>query len=131
MSTAKLTVHPATAPTPTEAVVAAAKKFVTVTDSLGRSLKVKRLSGLDKLDLAKIVGPEGCANPAVMGPSVMAFSVKELDGEAILPPNSWAELRLLVGRLDDEGLQAVEDAYIANWGTVETPAQAEEALKNG
>lgn len=128
-SAPKLTINP-TAETPSEAVVKAASRFTTITDDLGRALKVRKLGSMQRLDLAQLVGAEGSANPGVMAPCSCAFAVVEIDGEPILPPNSYNELRALVGRLEDEGIQAVEDAYIAaGWvtsGTVDEKA----AIKN-
>ena len=114
----KVTIDPSD--TPSEAIIKAAKKVVTVTDSLGRELKVKKLGAMAKLDLARIVGAEGAKNEHVMGPCALAFSVTEIDGDPVLPPASYNELRVLVGRLDDEGLDAVGQAHVDHFGIVVT-----------
>ncbi len=111
----KIVVH-SDGDTPSEAIVKAASKMVETTDALGRKLKVRKLNAMMRLDLARIVGAEGVNNPAVMAPCSCAFAVSEIDGEGVYPPNTYNELRALVGRLDDEGIAAVEIAYIrAGW----------------
>jgi hypothetical protein len=115
-------------PTPSETIVRAAKKVVEVTDALGRTLKVRKLNALNKVDLAKMVGADGSVNEAVIGPCAVAFSVCEIDGEAILPPANYNELRLLVLRLDDEGLEAASQAHVDHFGiqaASENPALAQ------
>lgn len=92
------------------------KRVVEVTDALGRTLKVRKLNALNKVDLAALVGADGCQNEAVIGPCAIAFSVTEIDGEAILPPHSYMELRALIGRLDDEGLEAATQAHVDHFG---------------
>jgi hypothetical protein len=110
----KLTVkEPGASP---EGAPTTAKKTVEVTDALGRVLKVRKLNALNKVDLAQVVGAENCRNEAVMGPSAIAFSVAEINGEAVFQPATWAEMRSLIGRLDDEGLEAVTMAYIEHFG---------------
>jgi len=114
MAAPKLTVHEGE--TPSETVVNAARKVVEITDSLGRALKVRKLNAMMRLDLARLVGTEASQNPAVMAPCSCAMAVSEIDGETVFPPNTYNELRALVGKLDDEGIAAVEQAYIkAGW----------------
>ena len=119
---------------PTEAASASVKtnlKVVTVTDELGRKIVVRKLNALNKVDLAEVVGAERCENEAVIGPCAVAYSVSEIDGEQVFPPNSWSEMRVLLGRLDDEGIAAATMAHIDHFGVVpESMDEASDALKN-
>jgi hypothetical protein len=103
-------------------------KVVEVTDSLGRTLKVRKLSALNKVDLAQVVGSEGCKNEAVIGPCAIAFSVCEVDGEAIYQPTTYSEMRALIGRLEDEGIEAATMAHIEHFGVAEALTGAD--IKN-
>lgn len=119
---------PATAPTlqvhddaPSAAIIKAAKKTAVVTDSDGRKITIRRLNALAKLDLSAIVGAERSQNEGVIGPCALAFSVTELDGEVIQTPNSYAELRYLIGKLDDQGLDAVGLGHMVEFGVTAAP----------
>lgn len=129
MTQPKLTVA-ADAETPSEAVVNAARKVVEVTDALGRRLKVRKLNAMLRLDLAKLIGAADITNPAVMGPCTLAFAVTEIDGDQLYQAATFSELRGVVGKLDDEGLEAVERAYVeAGW--VDAAASASvDSVKN-
>lgn len=81
-----------------------------VWDDKGRFIEVRRLGPVDRMDLAVILGPENAKNPMVQGYSTLAFCVAKIDGEVIMPPMKYSELRSMVGRLGDEGLGAVAEA---------------------
>ena len=104
------------------------KKLVEVEDTLGRKLKIRKLNALMKADLAMMLGPEGTRNEEVRASYLMAFTVTEIDGEQVLTPNSYAELRQLLGRLDDEGIIAAGQAQIDHFGATIAPEAS--AVKN-
>lgn len=116
--------------TPTEVIVKAAKKVAEVTDSRGRTLKVRKLSALNKVDLSAVVGAENARNEGVIGPCAIAFSVTEIDGEPVMQPNSYAELRALIGRLDDEGLEAAGQAHVDHFGIAPDAEELKAGVKN-
>ncbi len=127
MTTVKLT----DPDTPSEAIIKAAKKVAEVTDAQGRLLRVRKLNALNRQDLAMVLGKEGCENPIVFNQSALAFSVVAIDGEPVMPPNTYAEMRALVGRLDDDGLIAAGQAAVDHFGAAaDDPALASAALKN-
>lgn len=107
-----------------------------VVDQLGRTLRVRKLNALGKVDLADLVGASRGQNEGVMAPALIAFSVCAIDGKPVLPPSNYKELRALIGQLDDEGLEAAAGVMIKNgWVAVqpETPEDIEAAgdgLKN-
>lgn len=112
----KLTVGTETAPAAAPAAVAKPNvahlinpMMAGVTDAKGRFFEVRKLTAMDRLDLAVILGPENSKNQMVQGYCALAFSVAKIDGEAIFPAASYNELRALVGRLGDDGLNAVAE----------------------
>jgi hypothetical protein len=119
----KLTIKPEGEATAAPAAARSALKVVEVTDSLGRRLKVRKLNALNKVDLAQVVGPDGCKNEAIIGPCAIAFSVSEIDGEPVYQPANYAEMRVLIGRLDDEGIQAATLAHIEHFGVTGEPVR--------
>jgi hypothetical protein len=114
---------------PAQAIVKRASTPVEVTDPLGRKLKVKPIRSLDRYDLARVLGPEGAANPSAMGPAAIAFSVIEIDGEIVATPKTEREIRALIQRLDDEGLEAAAQAHIDHF-SVGGEAQVGEPLRS-
>lgn len=83
--------------------------LASVMDDKGRILEVRKLGPMDRLDLAVLTGENGNIK-VVQAYCALAFSLSKMDGEAIFPPASYNELRGLVGRLGDEGLNAVAEA---------------------
>lgn len=120
----------APAPTPSQEIVQAARKTATFTDRRGRRIVIRKLNALHKVDMARLVGSEGMQNPYVSGPCALAFSVTEIDGEPIMPPATYDELRFLIQRLDDDGLEDVADAAVANFDIPMDTATTGDALKN-
>ena len=110
---AKVTVHDES---PSEAIVKRAAQPVEVTDAFGRTLKVRKIGALHRYDLAKIIGPEASQNPVASVPATLAFSVIEIDGEHVSTPRTENEIRVLIQRLEDEGLEAVMEAHVEKFG---------------
>lgn len=85
------------------------------TDKRGRKIVFRKLTALLRLDLATIIGGEAIQNPGVAGPSALAFSVVSIDGYPEVAPIKYSEIRALVGRLDDDGLNAIGEAMGERW----------------
>ena len=103
-------------------------KIGKTTDSLGRNLTVKRLSAIDRLNLFQAAGALA-ANERWMGLAAIAASVIEIDGDPVPKPVNVGEMKALVGRLDDEGLEAVGKVYEEVFG-VRTAEEIAEQAKN-
>lgn len=132
MTRATVRTSAAVSPTPTAQVVDAARKTAEVTDARGRKIAFRKLGALAKVDLYDIVGAKRATNPGVIGTAASAFAVTHIDGQPVLPPSGWLELRNLIDRLDDDGLEAVGRGMIEQ-GWVEMPKPNEdedETLKN-
>ncbi len=92
------------------------RKTSSATDSRGRLLAVKKLSALDRMRMAIVLGADNSSNQQVMLYANLAWSVTAIDGEALLPPNSMSELQHRVGSLDEDGLATVVEAWkTAGW----------------
>lgn len=104
--------------TPSQAIVSAANKTATVTDSRGRVLAVKKISPLDRMRLFKVAGSELSSNTQWMGMAALASSVTSIDGELVAKPGKISEIEALVSLLDDDGLEAVGKAYVEMFGVV-------------
>lgn len=101
--------------TPTgEAVKAKAKKTAVVVDDLNRTLAVKFLSPLDRMRLARVLGPDGAKNDVYMGYAALAYAVTKIDDEDVVS-TTLREIEFLVERLGDEGLEAVGKCYNDNF----------------
>lgn len=107
---------PAKTPTPTEEIAASGRRTVTVTDTRGRKITLRKLGPLDQMRLARIVGADGAKNEVYFGFATLAYAVSAINGEPSSPPLSERELEGVVDQLGDEGLQAVGDAYGDNFG---------------
>lgn len=105
--------------TPSEAIVRRSTAPVEVTDVLGRKLKVRRIRALERYDISRILGADGATNPQVAGPAALAYSVIEIDDEAVATPKTEREFRALIMRLDDEGMEAVAQAHRDHFGVGE------------
>lgn len=108
------------APTPAAQIVDAARKTAEVTDARGRKIAFRKLGALAKVDLSDILGAKRAANPGVIGAAAGAFAVTAIDGQAVLPPTGWLELRNLIDRLDEDGLEAVTRGMLEQ-GWIEEP----------
>lgn len=96
--------------TPTEAHLAVHSASITVQDSAGRSIVLRRLSALDKLRLFKAAGPTLAQNPLWLGMATIACAVTEIDTIPIPPPVNEAQIEVLVAKLGDAGISAVATA---------------------
>lgn len=95
--------------TPTATILADAAEERSVVDIFGRRLTVRKVTALDKLRLLKAAGPELAMNQPWLSMAIVAASVAAIDGVPIPRPSTEAQIEALVGRLGDEGIEAVAD----------------------
>jgi hypothetical protein len=127
----KVTFHEDQELTPSETIIRGAKKTATVTDALGRTIKIKKLTPLVRMKMASVVGPEDALNQVVFGYALLAASVTEIDGTPWYLPASGRELEALLGVLDDEGVEAVQNGQDEHFGAIDAnSAKGTEAAKN-
>lgn len=105
----KLEITAGLADTPAEAIINAARTQFEVTDAGGRAITFRKLGPVPQMDFAITMGAERMAIPEVRNTYMVAYSVTKIDGEAISPPMTFNELRIILGRLDQAGLDAVTE----------------------
>jgi hypothetical protein len=87
-------------------------KTASVIDANGRTIRVKRLSALDRMRLFSACGAENSENRAFMAYAATAAAVTEIDGAPVSFPANQIQLSALVGRLDESGLEAAVTALV-------------------
>ncbi len=113
---------------PSEEILRAATETKSVTDSLGRSLTVGRLTIQRRRTRAKLVPAELQSSPDFMALATPAMCVQAIDGTPVPLPQSFLQLEALIDRLDVPGCEAV----LATLITLDhDPLPSGDALKNG
>lgn len=92
---------------PSASIVQDANRVVRVKDRRGRTLGIKRPGVLAQFRLIEIVGGDVARNDVYMGMALPLFWLVEIDGEAIYPPTTKAELEVLIKRVEEEGIEAI------------------------
>lgn len=108
---------------PSEEVVKASAAEVTVTDSRGRSISLKKPNLLSQYRLVEILGEAGDYN-AYRTMCLPLIYVSAIDGEAVFQPANKRELEALIQRLDEDGLIAINEGLQKHF-----QARTEEAEK--
>ena len=85
----------------------AAGEAITVTDSLGRELRMRKLDALAELDLIEAAGGTLAENRRWMVMATLAFCVTDIDGVPLPRANDRLTLRGMVKEVGNEGIQAV------------------------
>jgi hypothetical protein len=89
------------------------ERHASVVDSRGRTIKVKRLSALDRIRLFKAMGAVHAENRMAAAYASAAAACTDIDGLPVPYPTSDIQLDAIVGRLDEEGLEAVVNGLAA------------------
>lgn len=113
--------------TPSEQIAKAAAKEVSVTDSLGRVIRLKKPMSLANLDFKKALGNNHQNIMYLVEVMPLAY-VAAIDDVAVAVPTTDAEIRALYVRLGEEGNDAVQTAVSENFFT--PPHEVEQAVKN-
>ena len=93
--------------TPTQAVAASARATLVVIDARGRSITVRRLSPLARMNMIRIIPAADGEKAQYVGYCALACGVAEIDGERYPNPTSIRQIEAIVQTLDDDGLEAV------------------------
>ena len=96
--------------TPSQSIVSRAQEVISVRDSRGRVLSLRRLDALRRLRLLKAAGPELSANDSWLNIAALACSVFEIDSVPRATPSNEPQIETLVAELGDEGLEAIANA---------------------
>ena len=115
--------------TPSQTIVA--KKSVTVKDARGRSIEVRKLNTLDRMQLLELVGATNAANEQYMGFAGLVYSVSSIDGNPTGRLGTKLALETLVKELDDDGFDAVATAISENFvPQQQSDSEVKAAVKN-
>lgn len=112
---------------PSERVVKAPYDGLDVKDSLGRIIKMRKPSLLDTYDLMKALG-EDAKNEACVSMASSILYVGMIDGVLVESPRSLSEVRMILKRLDDEGLAAIGKVLL-QYNSTSSEAEAVEREK--
>lgn len=103
-------------------------------DSFGRMISVKRLRPAEIQTVRRIVSNSTEGFGPVMSDSMIAASVREIDGVVYPAPKSQVDLDIAFNSLDNEGMQAAGTAWVRLMGfdkkADESGAEAEDPAKN-
>lgn len=110
--------------TPSEIIIAAAKRTVTVTDELGRAITVRRMNVSHRLRFMKVVPAELQTNPLWLTSAMTIASVIEIDGVPTAPLLNELSVEQAGDLLGDEGLFAANQALADLMGLATTPKEA-------
>jgi hypothetical protein len=99
-----------------------------VTDSLGRSIVVRKPRSLDRMKVFELIGADNAKNEPYLGYAVLAYAVTSIDGSALPVPTTKIALEAVVKRLDDDGILAVSKAF-AKFNPA-SEDEAKETVKN-
>jgi hypothetical protein len=103
----------------------------TVKDANGREIQVRKLRPRDRMLLMELIGGDNAANGPYLGYATLAYSVESIDGKVQPVPRTKVALEALVQKLDDEGLDAVGEAFKKLYPNTSQTSDEQAALKNG
>jgi hypothetical protein len=93
---------------------------ILVTDSLGRTITIKKLSALDRMRIFEIVGPELSDNNQYLAYAMVAACVTAIDATAEATPRNKLAIESRIQQLGDEGIDAVARGHRDNFMAGET-----------
>lgn len=100
--------------TPSQSVVAQNTSEVSVSDSAGRTIVLRKPNPLTKLRFIDAMG-ESSANRLWAGTVWPLMYVVSIDGVNVPPPSQKAQIEALYQRLDEHGYESVEKAHSENF----------------
>ncbi len=96
--------------TPSQTIISAAQRIITVTDKSGRLISCRQLNAVDRLRLYKSLGPGLVENGPYYAVAYLAASVTELEAVPVPWPTNETQIEAIVSRLGDDGLEAISSA---------------------
>jgi hypothetical protein len=103
---------------------------VTKTDAKGRQIEVRKLKPIEQLWMLELVGSENANNKPYLGYATLAYSVCKIDGQDVPRIRTKVALEAMVQRLDQEGLDAVGEAFKDLFPAETAQADDQDFLKN-
>lgn len=121
---AKVTINPSE-----QAAAKPAAKDFTVTDALGRTIRLKKPGPLANLDFAKAAGSDKL-NVLYLAEVAHLKFVAAIDDQPVATPSTEGELRALYMRLGDEGNECAMRGVAEHFAGVAVAEQQGQELKN-
>ncbi|MHB8914414.1 MAG: hypothetical protein ACYC4K_01225 [Thiobacillus sp.] len=112
---------------PSEQLIKQASAEVSVTDSKGRAIVLKKPGVLAQYRLIEVLA-DSAKNEVYMGMVLPLIYVASLDGVPVMQPANKREVEALISRLDEEGIAAVMEGVQSNFGRSDAEAD-KDALK--
>jgi hypothetical protein len=106
------------------------KSTVTVADKRGRQIEVRKLKPLDILRLTEMVGADNALNQPYLGYATLVASVVAIDGVATPSLSTKRTLEAQIQQLDEDGLNAVGEAFKKLYGDALSAEETQAQLKN-
>jgi uncharacterized protein YbjT (DUF2867 family) len=116
------------ADTPSKELVKKAAEAVTIDTPNGLTVTLKKPGVLSQFRLVKILG-EAARNHVYVSMVIPITFVASINGVAVNYPNTEREIEATIQRLDEEGVTAVMNAVMENFGG-ESPEAQKEEVKN-
>jgi|SRR5581483_5135801 len=110
---------------PSQQVVAKAMQTVSVVDSTGRTLVLRKPGVLAQYRLIEVIGE---ANERYINMVLPIIYLAEIDGDPVVMPVKKSEVEALIQRLDDPGLEALANGLLEHFA-VSTPEADRLAVK--
>lgn len=111
---------------PSVTAAKAAERTVSVVDTKGREIVVRKISALQLYRLTKIMGSLA-SNETTLNLAMTAASIASVDGDVVHFPANEAEIELTIQRLDFHGMGAASEGLRS---FVEDEKEVIEAAKN-
>jgi hypothetical protein len=111
---------------PTQAL----QSVVTVNDKQGRQIEVKKLKPIERMRMLQMIGSDNAVNGPYLGYATLAYSVTKIDGDSLPRPQNLVGLEAIVQRLDQDGLDAVGEAFKELYPDAAAQEEAKAAVKN-
>lgn len=106
------------------------QSVVTVTDKQGRSIEVKKLKPIERMRMLQMIGPDNALNGPYLGYATLAFPVTKIDSDALPRPSNLTGIEGIVTKLDQDGLDAVGEAFKELYPDAAAQEAAKAELKN-
>jgi hypothetical protein len=114
--------------TPSQQLVAQAVAEVSIIDSRGRAITLRKPGVLAQYRLVETLG-ESASNEVYVGMVLPLLYVGAIDGERVAPPAKKSQVEALIQQLDEHGVAAVMEGVRAHFGSPD-PDATKAALGN-
>ncbi|QTD88739.1 hypothetical protein [Burkholderia anthina] len=93
--------------TPTQTVMRQTGQEVMIEDARGRKIALRKPGVLAQYAIIDAVGGESAKNAVYMSMVLPLIYVASIDGDGVSTPNTKLEVKALIKRLDEDGIEAV------------------------